>query len=112
VTHEGDKGVGSPHSQLDCPVAFPEDGIRGQGKAVGHRDAADGFAILVRLLSEAKCQNAASRRPSPLRNCQRVLLSAITTGSSSPISSRRYGRFRVSNFAQPACSHASKVQVL
>jgi hypothetical protein len=27
--------VGSPHSQLDCPVAFPEDGIRGQGKAVG-----------------------------------------------------------------------------
>jgi hypothetical protein len=27
--------MGSPHSQLDCPVAFPEDGIRGQGKAVG-----------------------------------------------------------------------------
>ncbi|MFZ2080258.1 MAG: hypothetical protein WAV38_27140 [Xanthobacteraceae bacterium] len=25
----------SPHSQLDRPVAFPEDGIRGQGKAVG-----------------------------------------------------------------------------
>jgi hypothetical protein len=25
----------SPHSQFDRPVAFPEDGIRGQGKAVG-----------------------------------------------------------------------------
>jgi hypothetical protein len=25
----------SPHSRLDRPVAFPEDGIRGQGKAVG-----------------------------------------------------------------------------
>jgi hypothetical protein len=25
----------SPHGQLDRPVAFPEDGIRGQGKAVG-----------------------------------------------------------------------------
>jgi hypothetical protein len=57
--------VGSPHSQLDCPVACPEDGIRGQGKAVGHRDAADGFAILVRLLSEATCQNAAFRRLGP-----------------------------------------------
>ena len=50
-----------PHSQLDCPVAFPEDGIRGSRQSRWHRDAADGFAILVRLLSEAKCQNAASR---------------------------------------------------
>jgi hypothetical protein len=26
VTHEGTEGVGSPHSRLDRPVAFPEDG--------------------------------------------------------------------------------------
>jgi hypothetical protein len=31
----GYKVWASPHGQLDRPVAFPEDGIRGQGKAVG-----------------------------------------------------------------------------
>ena len=36
VTHEGDTRCGFlSHSRLDRPVAFPEDGIRGQGKAVG-----------------------------------------------------------------------------
>ena len=31
----GTQGVGSPHSWLDRPVAVPEGGIRGLGKAVG-----------------------------------------------------------------------------
>jgi hypothetical protein len=64
----------SPHSQLDRPVAFPEDGIRGQGQSRWHQ-AADGFAILARLLSEAKCLNAASRyrenRPRDAENLYR-----------------------------------------
>jgi hypothetical protein len=66
------KRCGLPPHPVRPPVAFPEDGIRDQGKAVG-TEAADGFAILVCPLSEAKwseakCPPAASRRLGLPRN--------------------------------------------
>jgi hypothetical protein len=63
--------VGFPHSQFDRPVAFPEDGIRGQGKAVGTKTPPTALLFLVRLLSEAKCPHAASRRLGLSRTLER-----------------------------------------
>ena len=87
------KRCGLPPHPVRPPVAFPEDGIRDQGKAVG-TEAADGFAILVCPLSEAKwseakCPPAASHRPGLSRNSPLALSCGTKTGRRSRISISR-----------------------
>jgi hypothetical protein len=65
---------------------LPGDGIRVKAKPLAPRPA-DGFAILVRLLSEAKCLSVASRRPAlskQLRNCKRDPIAAYELEASKP----------------------------
>jgi hypothetical protein len=64
----GKEGVGSPPQPVRRPIAFPAKRHWERRQSRWHLDAADGFAVLVRLLSEAKCLNAASRRLGLSRN--------------------------------------------